>query len=189
MEITDNWAIFYQGKIILIGEDTIKSIRQDPTEVLGWFDLELMIAWKNMFLLTVVSKRLGYLPMKDEAWAFTPNPWWRFLFDHPAVQFPSQISSKPPAIRSNVHPSEKLLTKAELEWIQSKITVRKILQEVPVECLMWGNLHQVKLLQFTEPKLNVTMLIKANQERMGIIKHSVTLFRGRMSGKNELMEA
>ena len=85
MTTTKNWAFFYQGKVIPVGEETIKWIRQDPTEVWGWFDLELMIAWKNLFPLIEASKRLGYLPMKDEAWALTPNPWWRFLSDRPAV--------------------------------------------------------------------------------------------------------
>ena len=85
MEGTNMWAIFYQGKVIPIGEETIKWIRQDPTEIWGWFDLELMIAWKNLFPLTEASKKLGYLPINDEAWALTPNPWWRFLSDRPAV--------------------------------------------------------------------------------------------------------
>ena len=146
MTTTNNWAFFYQGKVIPVGEETIKWIKQDPTEVWGWFDLELMIAWKNLFPLIEASKRLGYLPMKDEAWALTPNPWWRFLSDRPAVQIPLQISLDPSVTRSNVHPLKKLLSEAELEGIHLEITVRKFLQEIPVECMMWGNLHQVKLL-------------------------------------------
>ena len=42
-------------------------------EIWGWFELELAQAWKNMFPLTDLSKRLVYLPLKDEAWMLTPN--------------------------------------------------------------------------------------------------------------------
>lgn len=131
----------------------------------------------------------SYLPMKNEAWALTPNLWWRFLSDRPAIQTPLQISLRPLATRLNVHASENLLSEAELEWTQSEITMRKTLQERPMECMMWGNLHQVKLLQFVEPKMKVTILIKVTQERMGIIKHSISLFKGEMTMKKELMEA
>ena len=127
MTTTSNWAIFYQGKIILVGEETIKWIRQDPMEIWGWFDLELMLAWKNLFPLTEASKRLGYLPMKDEAWALTPNPWWRFLSDWPAVQISPQINSNPSVTKSKVHPSAKLLSEAEIEGIHLEITMRKSL--------------------------------------------------------------
>ena len=54
--------------------------------------------------------------------------------------------------------------------------------------MMMGNLHRVKLLQFVEPKMSVTILIKATQEMMGIIKHLATLFRGKMELRSALME-
>ena len=75
MEETNKWTIFYQGKVIPVGNETIQWIRQYPNEICGWFKLELMLAWKNMFPLTEESKRLGYLPLNDEAWVTTPNPW------------------------------------------------------------------------------------------------------------------
>nr|POE76608.1 hypothetical protein CFP56_15302 [Quercus suber] len=117
-----------------------------PDGGMGWFDLEFMIAWKNLFPLTEASKRLGYLPMEDKAWALTLNLWWRFLSDRPAVQIPPQISLEPSTTRSNMHPLKKSLSEAELQGICSEIMVRKFLLVLPVECTIWGNLHQVKLL-------------------------------------------
>ena len=67
MERKEKWAICYKGKIIPIGDETIKWIRQDPTKIWEWFEMDLMIAWKDLFPLTETSKRLGWLPMKDEA--------------------------------------------------------------------------------------------------------------------------
>ena len=51
-----------------------------------------------------------------------------------------------------------------------------------------GNLHRVKMIQFAEPEMNGTILIKATQEELGIIKHSVTLFRGIWESRKELLE-
>ena len=79
MEARSKWVIFYKGKVIPVGDDTINWIRRDPTEIWGWFEMDLMQAWKNMFPLTETSKNLGYLPLKDEAWSLISNPWWRFL--------------------------------------------------------------------------------------------------------------
>ena len=85
MEARSKWAIFYKGKVIPVGDDTINWIRRDPTEIWGWFEMDLMQAWKNMFPLTETSKNLGYLPLKDEAWSLISNPWWRFLTNQIAV--------------------------------------------------------------------------------------------------------
>ena len=87
-----------------------------------------------------------------------------------------------------MHPLEKSLLEAEVEWTQLVIAVRKILQDRPVECMMMGNLHRVKLLQFVESKMSVTILIKATQEMMGIIKHLATLFQGKIESRRALME-
>ena len=137
MATKDSWAIFYQGKVILMGEETINWIRRDPTEIWGWFELEMVQAWP----LTDLSKRLVYLPLKDEAWMLTLNLWWRFLIDWPAVPVPPLISSRSSAPRSSVHPLETLLSEAEVEWTHPVIIVRKILQDRLVEYMMMGNLH------------------------------------------------
>ena len=75
MEVKEKWAICYKGKVIPVSEETIRWIKQDLTEVWGWFETDLMVAWKNLFPLTERSKQLGYFPMKDDAWIMTPNPW------------------------------------------------------------------------------------------------------------------
>ena len=38
------------------------------------------------------------------------------------------------------------------------------------------------------PMISGTILIKASQEMLGIIKHSTTLFQGRMVSKREVIE-
>ena len=53
---------------------------------------------------------------------------------------------------------------------------------------MMGNLHRVKLMQFAKPEINMTMLIKASQSTIGVIKHSITLLRGILELKMELQE-
>ena len=85
------WAIFLKGKVIPIGDKTIESIQRDPTYIMGYYEMEAMEAWKNLFPLTEVSARLGYLPMADEAWITTSNPYWHFLMDK--LKFPPLIAS------------------------------------------------------------------------------------------------
>ena len=151
--------------------------------------MDLMIAWKNIFPLTETSKWLGWLPMKDEAWVNTPNPWWRFLTNRPGVPIPQVTSSRLSATESGEKISEKSLAEAEAAWTWPDITERRVLQNRPIECLLLGNLHRVKLMQFAEPVTNLTMFIKVSQGTMGIINHSVTLFRGRLELKMVLLEA
>ena len=63
----ERWEIFYKGKIIPIGDTMINMIKRDPMEVMGWFEWELMQAWRNLFPLTDLSHRIGFLPIMDEA--------------------------------------------------------------------------------------------------------------------------
>ena len=89
--------------------------------------MELMLAWKNMSSLTEESREVGYLPLMNKAWELTPNPWWRFAIDRPAVQAPPPTNSNSSVISSSVQILEKSLTVAEMEWMEPVITVRKIL--------------------------------------------------------------
>jgi len=109
--------------------------------------------------------------------------------DRSVIPVPLLISTRSSAPRSSVQTLKKYLSEVEKEWTQSVITVRKILQDRPIECMMMGNLYRVKLLQFVELEINGTILIKASQDTMAIIKHSTTLFRGKLELKMELMEA
>ena len=59
--------IFLRGKVIPIGDSTIEGIQKDLKDIMGWYEVETMEAWKNIFPLTEVSARLGYLSMEDEA--------------------------------------------------------------------------------------------------------------------------
>ena len=52
---------------------------------------------------------------------------------------------------------------------------------------MKGNLHGVKMVQFAEIEISGTILIKVTQEMMGILNHSMTLFREKLVKKPEMM--
>ena len=82
----EKWETFLKGKVIPIGDRTIEGIQRDPTDIMGWYEEEAMEAWKNIFPLIEVSARLGFLPMEDEAWITTPNPYLHFLMDKPKFQ-------------------------------------------------------------------------------------------------------
>ena len=51
-----------------------------------------------------------------------------------------------------------------------------------------GNLHRVKKIQFAEPEISGTILAKATQEALGIIKHTVTLIRGIWESRKGMLE-
>ncbi|XP_050247925.1 uncharacterized protein LOC126695284 [Quercus robur] len=188
MEGKEKWGILYKGKIIPVSDSTIRWIRQDPTEVWGWFETELMVAWKNIFPLTERSKQLGYLPLKDEAWITTPNPWWRFLTDRPPVPSIPMTNSGPSATRSVMQNSEKILLEAEAMLTEAVISETKKLINFPVECLLMGSLHRVKMIQFAEPRFSGTVVVKATQGDLGIIMHSVTLIKGIWESRKEMLE-
>ena len=171
-----------------MGDETIRWIKQDPTEVWGWFETDLMVAWKNLFPLTERSNQVGYLPLKDKAWITTPNPWWRFLTDRPAISVPPMTISGPSAIGSDIQNSEKSLSEVEAKWTEPVISIRKILNTNPVECSLMGNLQRVKQIQFVEPEISGTILAKEMQEALGIIKHLVTLIQGIWKSRKEMLE-
>ena len=82
---------------------------------------------------------------------------------------------------------EKSLTDAEKEWMKPVITVRKILQDEHVECSMKGSLHRVKMIQFAEAKIKGTCLTKETIGEIGVVHHSITLFRESLVRKAEVI--
>ena len=160
MERAEKWALFYKGKIVPIEDETIKWIKQDPTKIWRWFDLELMLAWKNIFPLTGESGELGFLPLLNTAWESTPNPWWRFVTDRPAMLPLPPPSSTLLKTSSGEQLSEKLLTELEREVMIMEISERKMLKDKAVECVMLGNLNMVKMIQYAEARIQGTFLTK-----------------------------
>ena len=57
-----------------------------------------------------------------------------------------------------------------------------------VECSLMGNLHRVNQIQFAEPEISGTILAKATQEALGIIKHTVTLIRRIWESRKKMLE-
>uniref|UniRef100_A0A2N9IFC0 CCHC-type domain-containing protein n=1 Tax=Fagus sylvatica TaxID=28930 RepID=A0A2N9IFC0_FAGSY len=56
------WGILLRGKIMEVPPMMLDHIRATPTATLGWYDQELMTAWKYIFPLTKESRVLGLLP-------------------------------------------------------------------------------------------------------------------------------
>lgn len=100
-----------------MGNETIRWIQHDLIEIWGWFDVELMGAWKNLFPLAELNRQVGFLPLNDEVWIITPNLWWRFLTDRPPVPILPPTNLRPSATKSKAPSSEKSLSEAEAEWI------------------------------------------------------------------------
>ena len=140
-----------------------------------------------MFPLTDESREMGYLPLMNKAWELTPNPWWRFVTDIPASLAPPPSSSSSSETRSSMQLSERSLTKTEKGWMDSMISVKKILQDKPVECYMKGSLHKMKMIQFVKAKIGGTILTKTSIEVMGIVHHSINLFHGSLVKKAKVM--
>ncbi len=127
-------------------------IKATPTATLGWYDQELMTAWKNIFPLTTESQRLGSLPFSNPVWQGWPNPWWEFLMDLPAPRvertlvwrtLPS-ISAKP--LLCELNPSEEI---AERQMLVDQL--------IAVSCL--GNRATQKLIQVFHPNLQFSLMV------------------------------
>ena len=52
---TERWAIFLNGKVIPIEDRMTEGIQRDPTDIMGWYEEEALVAWKNIFPLTEMS--------------------------------------------------------------------------------------------------------------------------------------
>ena len=55
MEDWKSWAINLKGKVIELSNSMVNMICRSPIEIMGWFDLDLMRAWKFIFPLTPTS--------------------------------------------------------------------------------------------------------------------------------------
>lgn len=159
---TERWAMFLKGKVIPIGDQMIDGIQRDPTDIMGWYEEEALVAWKNIFPLTEVSDWLGYLPMEDEAWVKTPNPYWHFLMDRPKFPLLVNIPSEQQGNPFWKHLYEESMSALETIHLETTICQRKILIEKPMEMVVVGNLFLLKLLQFSMPKIACTLNILSN---------------------------
>ena len=68
------------------------------------------------------------------------------------------------------------------------ISIRKMMTTKLVECSLMGNLYRVNQIQFAELEISGTILAKATQEALGIIKHTMTLIRGIWESRKQMLE-
>ena len=71
--------------------------------------------------------------------------------------------------------------------MDSVISVKKILQDKPMECFMKGSLHKMKMIQFVKAKIRGTTLTKTSIGAMGIVHHSINLFHKSLVKKAKVM--
>ena len=84
--VEQQWGILLKGQIMEIPQVILDHIRATPTAIMGWYDQEVMNAWKFIFPLTKESRCLGTISMADPAWQEWENPWWVFLTDLPCLK-------------------------------------------------------------------------------------------------------
>ena len=70
------------------------------------------------------------------------------------------ISSKSLVTGSDMQNLEKFLSEVEVGLTEPKVAIRKKLLTSLVECSLMGNLNMVKMIQYAEPVMNGTVLIK-----------------------------
>ena len=75
-----------------------------------------------------------------------------------------------------------------MQDVEPVITKRKVLRNTPMECVVMGHVHRVKLIEFLMPVIRGTMLVRTNQVEMGILNHAVTIFPEEVRSKQVLME-
>lgn len=91
-----------------------------------------MKSWQNIFPLIEQNYRVGFLPLSDEAWMLTPNPWRRFLMDKPAVVLGNLSTSAQSETTSSPCLSEKFLTELQEPNVKPMIIERKVLRKILV---------------------------------------------------------
>ncbi|KAL0016457.1 hypothetical protein SO802_003526 [Lithocarpus litseifolius] len=131
-------------------------IKSDRTEIMGWFEWELMQAWRNPFPLTELSRKTGFLPITNEAWSSTPNPWWRFLMDRPTIPTNTLVQSGGTVlVRTNqaemgilnhavtIFPEEVRSKQVLMERWRWRVMGNHSADELFDRCIMWENLKKV----------------------------------------------
>ena len=70
------WAVWHRNSLIEVPDEIILQIRSIPTQEFGWCKAEMGQAWRNIFPLTMKSRKSRMLLLDHPAWGQTPNPWW-----------------------------------------------------------------------------------------------------------------
>nr|POE51453.1 hypothetical protein CFP56_27189 [Quercus suber] len=85
MEDQKQWEINLHWKVIRLSNANFNMIRASLAEIMGWFDMHLMKAWKVILPFTTISAQIGSLSISDPAWQTWPNPCLIFLSDRPTL--------------------------------------------------------------------------------------------------------
>ena len=79
------WAIWLRNRLVEVPDEAILQIGASPTKELGWCDVEMGPVWKNIFPITLESRKTRIIPLDHPTWGLTPNPWWSFITEIPLI--------------------------------------------------------------------------------------------------------
>ena len=172
MKDQKQWEINLQGKFIRLSNANFNMIRASPMEIMGWFDMGLMKAWKVIFPFTTISAQIRSLPISDPAWQTWPNSWLIFLSD------------KPTLVERNSHIWRTMSHHYPLPTLCRLIPVVNIIEwRMMVQALMmsrWlGNLQAKRLIQVFYPTKTSVLMIRSCEKEIGVLEHSMTLIHGK----------
>ena len=156
------WAIWYQNRTMVIPDEMIAQIRATPTEKLGWFEKELGRAWKHIFPITPSSIRIGNLVLNHPTWNLTPNLWWKFLTDVPAVSMEAseELSrQRRPSVVPHWDKSSWIIQERKLVDFRGAVTTHM------------GNDPSLKLIQILAPVQKLDALLCCREDVVGILKY------------------
>ena len=177
---TQEWGIFYKGKIIVISSNTIVEIKATPTHIMGYFEEELMMAWSHIFPLTPESRRSGYLPLSDPAWFNWHNPWWNFLTDRP-----SRKESQILGWRGLPSRSRELIL-GDLSQ-PNTLLERRMFVDRPITVNIMGDMEGRKIIQVFAPIQTFSLVVSQRECMMGVMEH-VLVLRQREGFKKTLLK-
>ena len=156
------WAIWLQNRLVEVLDEVILLIRASPTKELEWCNAEMGLAWKNIFPITLESRKIGIIPLDHPAWGLTPNPWWSFITDIPLTSWEeSKALSKQRKPSMAPHFDE-------FEWL---IQERKLVDQRGMATALMGNHLMLKLFQILRPVEKCDVLISCKEDVEGILKY------------------
>ena len=138
---------------------------------MGWFNEDLMKAWKHLFPLTPISMELGSLPLTNPAWFNWENPWWNFLSDIPSRNESNILGWRglPSIFRElvlgNLNQPNMLLQ-------------QRMLMDQPITTSIMGNREGRKIIQIFYPIQIFSLVISQCERQMGVMEHVLILKQG-----------
>lgn len=157
-------VIWHKNKAMAILEEMIAQIRAAPTNILGWFEEDLLVAWKHIFPITPTNVLTGNLPLDHPSWGRTLNPWWKFLMDTPL------ISEKEAQDLNKLRRPLVMPYLDELGWL---VQERRVIDFKGLVWTFLGNMPTMKLFQILNLVKRFDLLLCCREEIQGILNYLI----------------